>query len=311
MINITDYILNKFPNKAPNASGSIHTQCPFHDDRSPSFSIDVITGLFICGSVRCGVRGNFTKFYRLMENCSWKQAYEDLKKTNTIFEISDLFEKKSLEYKKVFSNEFPQEPYVEDVKFVEYFEKRHLGKEVINTYGLKYGLFGEFSGINIADSIVAPVFDLGGIYRTFQVRYLQPYIKMRWGNPKESPIHNLLYGGWLISDRTKELFIVEGASDVWNMFNLGAQAVGLSTKEASTSQLLQIEKLCKFFGLVPIVCLDGDVRSKGKRHGLYFDEKLYFELSALKLNPKLVQLNLEEDPGSLTYERFLEIDRSI
>ena len=312
MIDVTSYILSKFPDKSPNASGAIHTQCPFHNDRSPSFSINIHSGLFICGSVRCGVKGNFAKFYKLMENCSWDQVYKSLKETTTDFDVSEFLEKKKEnQLKTVYRNEFPPLQYLEDLKVVEYLRNRGLGKNVINYYDLKYGAMGEFDGINIQGSIVAPVFDLKREYRTFQVRYLHDFYKMRWGNPSNSPIQSLLYGGWLITDRTKNLYVVEGASDVWNMFNLEAQAVGLNTKTASSQQILQIEDLCKFFGLTPVVCLDGDVRQKGKSNNLFFDEKLFFELRALNLQPKIVELEPNEDPGNLSRERFLEINGSI
>ena len=41
-------------------SNNIVALCPFHDDHSPSFSMSLVNGLFICFS--CGVTGNFRKF---------------------------------------------------------------------------------------------------------------------------------------------------------------------------------------------------------------------------------------------------------
>lgn len=41
-------------------SNNIVALCPFHDDHTPSFSMSVVNGLFICFS--CGETGNFRKF---------------------------------------------------------------------------------------------------------------------------------------------------------------------------------------------------------------------------------------------------------
>lgn len=41
-------------------SNNIVALCPFHDDHSPSFSMSLVNGLFICFS--CGETGNFRKF---------------------------------------------------------------------------------------------------------------------------------------------------------------------------------------------------------------------------------------------------------
>lgn len=41
-------------------SNNIVSLCPFHDDHSPSFSMSLVNGLFICFS--CGAKGNFRQF---------------------------------------------------------------------------------------------------------------------------------------------------------------------------------------------------------------------------------------------------------
>lgn len=41
-------------------SNNIVALCPFHDDHSPSFSMSLVNGLFICFS--CGAKGNFRQF---------------------------------------------------------------------------------------------------------------------------------------------------------------------------------------------------------------------------------------------------------
>ncbi len=299
MIDKSEYILEKFAGCFPNGSGVIHTTCPFHDDNRPSFSIDVEEGLFICGSISCGVRGGFPLFYKLMENIdSWQEVWEDLKSTTTNFNINDVFDK-SRPKKDVQISDFPAPGLLEPIGEVSYLKDRNIGSDIVEAFGLTYGASGQASEINIAGTIVCPIWDLDGGYKTFQVRYLNPKAKMRWCNPGGSPIQDLLYGGWLINDSKKTLWIVEGASDVWRLKTHGIQAVGLNTKEASSSQLNKLVKLCKYLGLKPVVCLDGDAAEANK--------KLFNEIVACGLDPLLIQLDPPEDPGALTVERVKEV----
>ena len=50
--------------------------CPFHDDRNPSFSINLETGLAFCFG--CGYKGNIVKVYADINKIDEKQAYKEL-----------------------------------------------------------------------------------------------------------------------------------------------------------------------------------------------------------------------------------------
>jgi len=291
----TSYILSKF-HKSPNSNGEIHTHCPFHQDNSPSFSIDIETGLFICRSASCGLRGNFPLFYKLSENIrTWKEVHEILKEVTTNYDVADLFTKKA-QYVSPLNVTIPFPTEVEPIGLIKYFENRQISHDVINSFGLVFGKCGEFSGVNIGNSVVVPVWDIDGSYKTFQVRYLTEDKKKRWINPVGSPIQHLLYGGWRIVEELKHLWIVEGASDCWKLATYGIQAVGLNTKDASASQLNKIIKLCKYLKLTPVVCLDGDA--------LAYSEKVWNNLTAAGLKTELVKLEYSEDPGELSRERL-------
>lgn len=296
----TAYILSKFPDASPNSSGQIHTRCPFHNDSRPSFSINVNEGVFICGSQRCGVRGTFPLFYKLMENISsWKEVFESLKEVSTDFDIYELLNGKKRAGKQYSVSQFPTSDCIEPIGSIKYLTDRGLGPDVISAYSLMYGKIGEFSGVSISQTIVAPVWDIDGTYKTFQLRCLNPDRRMRWVNPAGSPIQGLLYGGWLVNKRSPYLWLVEGASDTWKMFTFGQQAVGLNTKEASPAQMNRILTLCRLYDLIPIVCLDGDAHESAK--------KLWAEVNAMGLNPRLILLDREDDPGSLTEDKFNSI----
>lgn len=308
-LDVRGYILSKFPDKTPSSGGQLHTQCPFHDDNSPSFSIDIDRGVFVCGSPRCGVRGSFAYFYKLMEGIeSWAQVYRDLRVTQVTPDIEALLAAHPEKKRNYWISEFPQAPQVEPIVSVAYLTERGIGPEIVGRFGLLYGRSGDSAGIFIGDSIVVPVYDLNGAYITFQVRYLNPDAKLRWRTPTGSPIQNVLYGGWLVSGTSGELWVVEGPSDVWNMAKLGCEAVGLFTKEASAAQLNRLRDLSVRLGVKLVVCMDGDAVVQ-KRNGKVVDygRKIYDELCAFGLDPALVHLEKDEDPGALSASRLAQV----
>lgn len=312
MIDKTSYILSKFPGKSPNHKGVIHAHCPFHDDAKPSFSIDVEEGLFFCGSTACGARGGFATFYKTMEGIEdWRQVFDDLKHVTSQYDLNELFEGKQYKKKSYAINSFPEPGSLQAIGEIDYLANRGIGADTIEAYGLQYGIGGEYNGINIRGSIVIPIWDIDHTYKTFQIRYLSPKAYIRWLNPEGSMIQDLLYGGWLVTPEDKQLWIVEGASDTWRMHTFGAKAVGLNTKEASPAQLNKLVKLCHYFQLKPIVLLDGDASVPKGSKGVDFSEKLFSELAASSLNPGIVKLEYEEDPGGLSDERFYQIQASI
>lgn len=299
------YILSRFPGKSFNSAGKLHARCPFHEDSSPSFSITQ-DGMFICGSTSCGVRGNFAHFYKLSENISWAQVKEDLGVSEPLehLDVTQLFTDKKKKPDKNVVNPYPQE--IEPIGQLEYFEKRGFSELEVrwlcDRFGLRYGLGGIYGGVKIEGSIVVPIYDVDSTYRTFQVRLLDPNSKRRWDNPVNSPIQDLLYGGWLISGSQKYVWVVEGASDVWNLSRFGFEAVGLFTKEATVGQKQRLYDLAKKFDLHYLVCLDGDAHSHFEPYGKDYCLKVHSELAAFGLASDIVYLNKEDDPGSLPRE---------
>lgn len=310
-MDIRSYILSKFPNKQPNSDGKLHINCPFHADRHPSFSVNVDKGLFICGSPKCGVRGNFMLLYKMLEGIeNWKEVYERLKSSRIEVDINKLLGIQEQIESQQRVNQWPSSVFLAPIQSCEYLTSRGLGQGVIEQFGLQFGVGGSCDGVPLRDTLVAPIYELDGIYKTFQVRYVNPLSKMRWKFPNNSPNSDILYGGWLINSRTPDLWVVEGASDVWRMSTFGVQSVGLFTKEASSQQYNKIYYLCTLYGLRPIVCLDGDV-VVGKKFKKDYVIKLFSELQAFGLDPQVVRLELEEDPGSLTAERFQQIQQQL
>jgi len=51
-------------------------RCPFHEERTPSFSVDRVRGVFHCFG--CGAGGDAITFYRLLTGASFRQALQEL-----------------------------------------------------------------------------------------------------------------------------------------------------------------------------------------------------------------------------------------
>lgn len=311
MIDVQDYILNKFPGKHFNSAGNMHAKCPFHDDGHASFSINR-KGAFICGSTKCGVKGNFAYFYKLCENLTWLQVKNELK---------IVAPKDNLDMTKLFVTELDETTYTvnswppntEPIGTLDYFDQRgfnELEQSVLcDRYGLMYGVEGYHEGVDIEGTLVVPIYEPDGTYRTFQVRYLDEDKWTRWKNPLNSPLQDLLYGAWLISGNKKFVWVVEGASDVWNLARFGYPAVGLFTKEASYAQMDVLYKMSKQLNLHYIVCLDGDAHSKHTGYGSDYCLKLNNEILAFGVPSSIVYLDKHEDPGGLSKDRIEHLYR--
>ncbi|HZE51019.1 MAG TPA: CHC2 zinc finger domain-containing protein, partial [Jatrophihabitantaceae bacterium] len=56
--------------------GNLKGICPFHDEKSPSFSVSPAKGLFHCFG--CGVGGDVIRFVERIENLGFTEAAERL-----------------------------------------------------------------------------------------------------------------------------------------------------------------------------------------------------------------------------------------
>jgi hypothetical protein len=308
LFDVNQYILSKFPGISPNAAGKIHTYCPFHDDKHPSFSINLDKGgVFICGSRGCGVKGGFPLFYKLMENVSWAEVYKVLGAPAVTKNLELELDEGPIRYEKPEKiDPFPNPPFANPVAVAEsisYLRDRGITKDLCDLFVVMHGRDGEFAGVSIRNSLVVPIFDVDCAYKTFVVRRIDAQKSERWEFTSDSCAKRYLYGGWLANYTDRYLWIVEGVSDVWNLERHGVRSVGIFSSRASSYQLNGIHELCEKFNLSPVVCLDGDV-SAGDITEVDLGVELRQELSAYGLDCKIVHLEKDEDPGNLTAERI-------
>ena len=70
--------LQLFPEAKETKDDQLLVRCPFHDDKNPSLSVNVKSGLFNCFA--CPATGNFFDLYMKVKSVDFKTALADLEK---------------------------------------------------------------------------------------------------------------------------------------------------------------------------------------------------------------------------------------
>ena len=65
-----------FPNMQTTGKGQALVSCPFHQDESPSLSVNLSAGLFHCFA--CGSKGNGFDLFMKVRGCDFKTALHEL-----------------------------------------------------------------------------------------------------------------------------------------------------------------------------------------------------------------------------------------
>ncbi|MBI4643653.1 MAG: hypothetical protein HY743_07975 [Deltaproteobacteria bacterium] len=60
----------------PGTDGNHQALCPFHEDSTPSLSVNLQTGLYLCFG--CQAKGDVFDFYRAKHGCDFQEALGEL-----------------------------------------------------------------------------------------------------------------------------------------------------------------------------------------------------------------------------------------
>ena len=222
--------------------------CPFHNEKSPSFSVSPDKQIFHCFG--CGVGGNVISFISKIEGIGFKEAIETLAEranislpVNTSQEDSKLEELKS----KVFKvNSFTADYYhkrLYDSKSKigqEYVKKRKLTNETLEAYNLGFsGNFDElyqvlrkegFNDEEILESGLVNKNDNGKYIDRYRNRFMIPILDVR--------NRVIAFGGRVIDD-SKPKYINSPENVVYSK---GKHLFGLNVaKKGDTKKLLIVE----------------------------------------------------------------------
>lgn len=249
--------------------------CPFHNEKSPSFSVSPDRQIFHCFG--CGVGGNVYTFLMKIEGITFKEALEQLAERANIqlptLESNADTAKEELKAKVYKVNEFTAEFYHQNIykptaKIAqEYVKKRRMNKETLEAYRIGYsGKFDElykalkaqgFGEKEILESglvnknengtyidryrnrLMFPICDVRGKVIAFGGRVLDDS-KPKYINSPENIVYSKgrhLFGlNVAKKDSSQKILIVEGYMDVISLHQRGITNVVAALGTALTEQ---------------------------------------------------------------------------
>lgn len=265
--------------------------CPFHNEKTPSFSVSPSKGIFHCFG--CGVGGDVISFIMQKEGLSYpeaikfladklgilvetnevnKEKYEHRKK---LFEINN--EAKLFYYKNLLINDIPKE----------YIKKRNLNNNLINKFIIGYadgknslyrhllqkgyqkddiievGLINQDEKGNVYDKfrnrLMFPIVDIRGNVIGFGGRALADSRAKYMNSPQNLAYDKSknVYGVSNLKNSTKvgKIILVEGYMDVISLTNYGFDyAIASLGTSLTHDQAKLIKRYCKNI----YICYDGD-----------------------------------------------------
>jgi DNA primase len=279
----------------PKGTGRFLGLCPFHSEKTPSFTVSDEKGFYHCFG--CGAHGDVFTFVSQTEGLSFKDTVERLAQECGVelpkyspkqieqeqHELSfyELFELTTTYYEEQLNTP-------EGRKALDYLKRRGLKPEIIKQFRLGYAplnhselrtkVLHKFSDEEIIESSVLMKGQTGGLYNLFRGRVIFPIMNRKnriiafggrilgEGEPKyfnspENPIFKKgdeLYGLNFASRdafKTRELILVEGYMDVISMANYGINNAVAPLGTAVKTK--QIELLWKYSD-EPTICMDSD-----------------------------------------------------
>ncbi|HEY1137788.1 MAG TPA: DNA primase [Xanthomonadaceae bacterium] len=274
-------------------------RCPFHDERSPSFTVSPTKQFYHCFG--CGAHGTAISFLMNYDRLEFLDAVDELAKRAGM-EIPRDTQQRNLNPDSVdqyaaleAANTFFQRQLAASPKALAYFERRGVGADIRAQFGLGYapdgysalkdalgtddrrmkllervGLFSKNDRGHVYDKfrdrVMFPIHDRRGRTIAFGGRVLEKDDGPKYLNSPETALFHKgreLYGLWQVrqaNQKIERLIVVEGYMDVIALFQHGiAQAVA-TLGTATTPEHAEL-----LFRNAPDVyfCFDGDRAGRG------------------------------------------------
>ena len=265
--------------------------CPFHNEKTPSFSVSPSKGIFHCFG--CGVGGDVISFIMQKEGLSYPEAIKFLAdKLGILVEINEVNKEKYEHRKKLFeiNNEaklfYYKNLLINDIP-KEYIKKRNLNNNLINKFIIGYadgknslyrhllqkgyqkddiievGLINQDEKGNVYDKfrnrLMFPIIDIRGNVIGFGGRALADS-RAKYMNSPQSLAYDKsknVYGVSNLKNSTKvgKIILVEGYMDVISLTNYGFDyAIASLGTSLTHDQAKLIKRYCKNI----YICYDGD-----------------------------------------------------
>lgn len=265
--------------------------CPFHNEKTPSFSVSPSKGIFHCFG--CGVGGDVISFIMQKEGLSYPEAIKFLAdKLGILVETNEVNKEKYEHRKKLFeiNNEaklfYYKNLLINDVP-KDYIKKRNINNNLINKFIIGYadgknslyrhllqkgyqkddiievGLINQDEKGNVYDKfrnrLMFPIIDIRGNVIGFGGRALADS-RAKYMNSPQSLAYDKsknVYGVSNLKNSTKvgKIILVEGYMDVISLTNYGFDyAIASLGTSLTHDQAKLIKRYCKNI----YICYDGD-----------------------------------------------------
>ena len=265
----------------------ISCQCPFHQDRHPSFSINSDKGVWIC--YQCGASGTLDKLLQLVAGITDKSSMREWKRSRY---QPPRMEPGAHIQKQEAAKEEPQDPYYLYAKYNSFrdppnwaLEERSISLKVAREYGLRWN-----QGWVIPIWAPRQVQDVTEDFWGWQFKRMDHVANYPQGIKKSQTLFGLTLAG-------RHAVLVESPLDVVRMATVGISAVASYGAMVSAYQLSLLE--ARFDKLT--LALDNDQAGWEQTQKIW--PKLYRKMP--------VKLWKEEgdtkDPGDMTDEQLLEV----
>lgn len=333
-IDLVDFISHYLPLKKSGAT--YKALCPFHQEKTPSFTVTPSKGIFHCFG--CGKGGDIFTFLMEKESLGFFEAFEVLAREAGI-DLSKYQDKKGEDQSPIFkANQFALNFYFQSLKpqspAYQYFTSRGISHETIQLFKLGYAPAGwdslieagKRSGISISDlekaglvvkhpdngnyydrfrdRIIFPIYNLSGLVIAFGARTLKKDEKgAKYLNSPESSVYkkgNILYGLHVARSMIRQLnsvIVVEGYMDFHSLFQAGISHVVASSGTALTSDHASLIR--RYAELVYLI-FDGDSA------GIAASNRGIEILAKAGLEVRVVTLPSKEDPDSYVQKHGAE-----
>lgn len=241
--------------------------CPFHKEKTPSFSVNPDKGIYKCFG--CGAGGDSISFLMNINNFSFWETIVMLAQkfgielpeagvTNSNTELKNKIleiNKRAAEYYKKLLQESPEATQARD-----YLKKRGITIEVIEKFSLGYApvnldnitrkydreILSKTGLLSFKNRIMIPIQDEKGNYIAFGARALNDTQGPKYLNSPDSPVFNKsksLFALYQAKDAIKELdsvILMEGYFDVISAHTHGLTNVVATLGTALTEQHIKV-----------------------------------------------------------------------
>lgn len=323
------------------AGRSFMGRCPFHEERTPSFSVSQEKGVYHCFG--CGKSGNVFTFIMDMDNVSFSEAVKTMaEKANIILEYDDEPDDDRNQIEALYEINKQAARYYYDTLMShdgiyarEYLDHRGIKEDMIPKFGLGFSLrykdsffqkfkdrfknedlkasglvFGEEPKDKFRGRLMFPVISESGKVVAFGARKLfdDDYVQAKYVNSPETKIYNkskTLYGLSFAKNHIKEkgyVILVEGYLDLIALVQNAILNVAASSGTSLTQ--LHVKILSRYTNEIVIVYDADSAGQNAARRAI----ELVLEND---LQASIIVLPSGEDPDSYirknTQEAFQEL----